>query len=601
MDTRALAAMLFTIIVWGVGPVFLRTLSVDLGPADHLAIRYSIVTLIYAVCLAVFGGWRIERADWPRLLVISLIGMIGYNIGSAFGFAHVSAGIGSLIIGTQPLLIALMGSLIASERLTLAALIGLPVGFLGVVLLVWQDLGVTGDAQGFLLGSGLIFLSGVAWSIYVVVSKPLIQKYGSFSISAMSLTLCSLVMVPMLARPSTLDTLAAMSARSWLELGYIAIISTMVASITWNWAAARMTAAAAGAFLYLIPIIGVAAGALILGERLTSGMIMGGALILAGVAIAQFGDRLSLGGKIAALAAVLFAVTMWGLIPVAMRYLVTELSPEAAMVLRLYPAGLLAILVVLFTGVKRIAWRDWGRIAIASLAGNLGYQILAAYGMASVPASWTGLIFGLEPVFIALFAVLLAGDRLTPWLIGGIFVSMLGTAALMLGSSLAPSGDVSLTGLMLVTLSTMGWGIYTVVIRPVSQKYGALPVACLAMAISALPMPLFAGADFPATLASMDATAWMAVGFVVVFGTFLATSAWNYALGQMESSIAGVFLYVQPVVAALGGILLLGESLTWPLVLGGGLIILGVAIAQFGPLMRRTRFTAAPAAAMESS
>jgi drug/metabolite transporter (DMT)-like permease len=601
MDTRALAAMLFTIIVWGVGPVFLRTLSVDLGPADHLAIRYSIVTLIYAVCLAVFGGWRIERADWPRLLVISLIGMIGYNIGSAFGFAHVSAGIGSLIIGTQPLLIALMGSLIASERLTLAALIGLPVGFLGVVLLVWQDLGVTGDAQGFLLGSGLIFLSGVAWSIYVVVSKPLIQKYGSFSISAMSLTLCSLVMVPMLARPSTLDTLAAMSARSWLELGYIAIISTMVASITWNWAAARMTAAAAGAFLYLIPIIGVAAGALILGERLTSGMIMGGALILAGVAIAQFGDRLSLGGKIAALAAVLFAVTMWGLIPVAMRYLVTELSPEAAMVLRLYPAGLLAILVVLFTGVKRIAWRDWGRIAIASLAGNLGYQILAAYGMASVPASWTGLIFGLEPVFITLFAVLLAGDRLTPWLIGGIFVSMLGTAALMLGSSLAPSGDVSLTGLMLVTLSTMGWGIYTVVIRPVSQKYGALPVACLAMAISALPMPLFAGADFPATLAAMDATAWMAVGFVVVFGTFLATSAWNYALGQMESSIAGVFLYVQPVVAALGGILLLGESLTWPLVLGGGLIILGVAIAQFGPLMRRTRFTAAPAAAMESS
>ena len=601
MDPRALAAMLFTIVVWGVGPVFLRTLSVELGPADHLAIRYSIVAAIYAACLAIFGGWRIDRADWPRLLVISLIGMIGYNIGSAFGFAHVSAGIGSLIIGTQPLLIALMGSLIASERLTLAALIGLPVGFLGVVLLVWQDLGVSGDAQGFLLGSALIFLSGLAWAVYVVVSKPLIQKYGSFSISAMSLTLCSVVMVPMLARASTLDTLAAMSVRSWLELGYIAILSTMVASISWNWAAARMTAAAAGAFLYLIPIIGVAAGALILGERLTSGMIMGGALILAGVAIAQFGDRLSLGSKLAALAAVLFAVTMWGLIPVAMRYLVTELSPEAAMVLRLYPAGLLAILVVLFTGVKRIAWRDWGRIAIASLAGNLGYQILAAYGMQTVPASWTGLIFGLEPVFIALFAVLLAGDRLTPWLIGGIFVSMLGTAALMLGSSIAPSGDVSLTGLMLVTLSTMGWGIYTVVIRPVSQKYGALPVACLAMAISALPMPLFAGADFPATLASMDATAWMAVGFVVVFGTFLATSAWNYALGQMESSIAGVFLYVQPVVAALGGILLLGERLTWPLVLGGSLIILGVAIAQFGPLMRRTRFAGSPAPAMKPS
>lgn len=586
MDPRAFAAMLFTIVIWGIGPVFLRSLSVDLGPADHLAIRYSIVTVLYVVGLAIFGGWRIERQDWPRLLLISLVGMMGYNLGSAFGFAHISAGIGSLIIGTQPLLIALMGTLIAKERLTIAAIVGLIIGFIGIVLLVWRDLGVSNDGWGFITGCSFIFLSGTAWSIYVVVSKPLIRKYGSFSISAMSIVICSLVMVPLLARPSTLVTVQNMTTRSWLDLGYIAIISTMLCSITWNYAASRMKAAASGAFLYLVPILGVGGGAIILGEHVTSGMLMGGALILLGVAIAQFGDKLALSGSIAALAAVIFAVTMWGLIPVAMRYLITELSPQAAMVLRLYPAGLLAIIVAIFTGVKPIAWKDWGRIAIAALAGNLGYQILAAFGMQSVPASWTGLLFGLEPVFIALFAVVFAGDRLTPWLIGGIFVSMLGTAALMLGSTLSPSGNVSLFGLVLVTLSTMGWGIYTVVIRPASKKYGAIQVASIAMAISALPMPLFVGLDFPSTLASMGTTEWLAVGYVVVFGTFLATSAWNYALGQMESSIAGVFLYVQPVVAAIGGILLLGETLTWPLLLGGALIILGVAIAQFGPLIR---------------
>ena len=129
---------------------------------------------------------------------------------------------------------------------------------------------------------------------------------------------------------------------------------------------------------------------MLLREQVTSGMVTGGALILLGVAIAQFGGRLKVSGSFAALAAVLFAVTMWGLIPVAMRYLVTELSPETAMALRLYPAGLLAVVVVLFIGVRKIAWRDWVRIAIASLAGNLGYQILAAYGMETVPASWTG-------------------------------------------------------------------------------------------------------------------------------------------------------------------------------------------------------------------
>lgn len=294
MDTRAIAAMLFTIVVWGVGPVFLRSLSVELGPADHLAIRYSIVTVIYVALLAIFGGWKVDREDWPRLLVISLIGMVGYNIGSAFGFAHVTAGIGSLIIGTQPLLIALMGSLIAKERLTVATIIGLITGFLGIVLLVWQDLSVSVDGWSFILGCSLIFMSGLAWSIYVVVAKPLLQKYGSFGITALSLSICSLVMVPMLATPATLGTLMGMSTRSWMELGYIVVLSTVVASITWNVAAARMPAAASGAFLYLIPIIGVAAGALILAEQVTFGMMIGGALIMAGVAIAQFGDRLRL-------------------------------------------------------------------------------------------------------------------------------------------------------------------------------------------------------------------------------------------------------------------------------------------------------------------
>lgn len=600
MQARALLALTFTMIVWGVSPVFFRSLSLALGPGDHLAIRYGLAGLLFLAVLALTGGWRIAWQDWPRMLFISIIGFTGYNLGSAFGFERINAGTGSLIIGTQPLLIALIGAAAATERLTAAAVTGLLVGFAGIVFLVWNDLGVTGDPTRFLTGCAMIFTSGTCWAIYAVASKPLSQKYGSLPVTAMSVVITSLALVVMLGRPSTLVTLQGMDLRLWLEMGYLVIFVTVLTMVTWNYGAARVPAAAAGAFLYLVPPIGVLAGALMLGEQVTPGMIAGGALILSGVAIAQFGGKLGMGGSFAALAAVVFAVTMWGLIPVAMRYLVTELSPETAMVLRLYPAGLLAAVVVLFVGVRKIAWRDWLRIAIAALAGNLGYQILAAYGMQTVPASWTGLLFGLEPVFIALFAVLLAGDRLTPWLVGGIFVSILGTAALMLGSTLAPSGDISLFGLMLVTLSTMGWGIYTVVIRPASQKYGSLQVASLAMALSALPMPLFVTADFPAEVAGMSATAWAAVGFVVVFGTFLATAAWNYALGHMESAIAGIFLYIQPVVAAIGGILLLGEKMTWPLLLGGGLIILGVAIAQFGPRMTRKRIAPGREAAMEA-
>lgn len=284
----ALAALAITAGIWGIGPVFIRTLSVDLGPADHLAIRYAIVAVAYLAGLAVLGGCRIQRHDCPRLLLISVVGMLGYNLGSAFGFAHVTAGIGSLIIGTQPLLIALLGSAVAKEKLTTAGLIGLLTGFTGTVLLVWRDAGISANSANFLEGSALVFGAGVAWAIYVIGSKPLVNRYGAFAITAWTNSIAAACLLALFGRPSALATAFAMPAHSWLEMAYMAGFSTFIASILWNYGAGRLPSAAAGAFIYLVPIIGVAASALLLDEPITSGMVAGGGLILAGVAIAQF-------------------------------------------------------------------------------------------------------------------------------------------------------------------------------------------------------------------------------------------------------------------------------------------------------------------------
>jgi drug/metabolite transporter (DMT)-like permease len=141
------------------------------------------------------------------------------------------------------------------------------------------------------------------------------------------------------------------------------------------------------------------------------------------------------GGQAAAVAAVIFAVMMWGLVPVAVRHLVTTMSPEAALLLRLYPAGMLAAAVLVAVGMRPIDRADLPRIILAPLIGYVGYQVLANFGQKTVPAAWTGMLFGLEPVFVALFAVLLAGERLTFWLASGLLLAMAGTGVLFLGSS----------------------------------------------------------------------------------------------------------------------------------------------------------------------
>jgi drug/metabolite transporter (DMT)-like permease len=202
-------------------------------------------------------------------------------------------------------------------------------------------------------------------------------------------------------------------------------------------------------------------------------------------------------------------------------------------------------------------------------------------GLKMVPASWTGMVFGLEPLFVALFAVVLAGERLSAQLATGIAVAIGGIAILTLGSVSSKEADVAIFGLGLLLLGTMGWGLYTVLIRPLSRRYGSFETACLTLAATAIPMVLFVRPGIDREIASLTAFDWGVLGFLVVFGTFLSLMMWNYGLSRMESASAGMWLYVQPVIAAIGGVMLLNERVTWPLVVGGAIIIAGVAVSQW--------------------
>jgi len=177
------------------------------------------------------------------------------------------------------------------EKLTVYILSGLVLAITGTVLLAWDDLTAGTTAQPYLAGMFLLLAACCAWSFYSVPGKAIFQRYGTLTITTTTLVIGT---IPMLAfaSPATLDTLQAMTGRQWLELTYLAGCSTFIAMFTWTYANTRLPASTTGPFLYLIPVIAVFAGALILGETVSLSTVLGGLLILAGVAIAQFGPRL---------------------------------------------------------------------------------------------------------------------------------------------------------------------------------------------------------------------------------------------------------------------------------------------------------------------
>jgi drug/metabolite transporter (DMT)-like permease len=576
MNPKAISALIFTVILWGFAPALVRGFSLAAGPWDSVFIRLVSVALICLVMLPFSGGY-IARKDWWRMLLVSWVGIFGYFLGSIFGFAWIGAGPGGLLMATQPLIIAVMASALGTERLGIPTLIGFGLAFAGTLYMLSGDLALTGSHP--LWGVVYIIGSSIAFSINVVFSKPLVQNYGPLRVTVIAMVLSAIPGL-LFYRGGVWGIVANLDLRAWLSLFYLGPVGTIVAVITWNYAVGQLRPSTIGGSLYVIPILSILGGWLLLGEPFSTQTIIAGLIILAGVAIAEYGKTLNLRGASGVLS-ISFAVVAWGTIPVAMRYLLLEVSPETAMFLRLYIAGIVAALVAVWIGAPRLTRGEWLRVAGAGILGALGYQVFATYGMKLIPASWTGMIFGLEPIFIALMAAVLLRENLSRSFIFGLALALLGTAVLVFGSASGSVADVSVVGVVLVTISTLGWAIYTTLIRPVAIRHGGIVIACLSLAFTALPTAIFFTPKALAEFQTLSHWHWLSVFHVSVIATVLATCAWNVGLKTMSNSKAGMFLYAQPVIAAIGGILLLGESLSIWLIGGGLLIFAGVAVSQY--------------------
>jgi drug/metabolite transporter (DMT)-like permease len=288
---RAVLALLLTMVFWGSGAVFLRTLALALSPENALALRYVILAVINGGALLMLGTWRVERADWGRFALAGLAGMGGYNWFVNAGFELVPAGLGTIVTSAGPLMIAVLAWMVLGEKLTRYIFIGLAVASLGAIVLFWDDLSDLGASTVSARGIVYLLISCACWAVYTIMAKPLLDRYSSFTVAAVAMLAAAPMLIAAASEP--LPALAQkLDARQWGEMVYLVAFSSLLGSLLWNYGTKHLSGATTGAFLYLVPVIAVACGALVLGEPVTLNIVAGGLLMLAGVAVAQFGPRL---------------------------------------------------------------------------------------------------------------------------------------------------------------------------------------------------------------------------------------------------------------------------------------------------------------------
>lgn len=293
----------------------------------------------------------------------------------------------------------------------------------------------------------------------------------------------------------------------------------------------------------------------------------------------------------------LFAImsVFWGIPYFFIKIAITELDPIVVVFARVGIASLALLPVAIQSGVLRKFGKKWPIISAFAFVQIIAPFLLITYGETHIASSLTSLLIAADPLLVALFALRLdASERVGGLRLVGLLVGMVGVIVLL---GLDVGGDAQrLLGAIFVLVATMCYALSVLLLkRPTIAslpRLGVVTIACCTSTIVLLPLAV---THLPSRLPSFSVFASLVVLGLVC--TALAYLAYFALIIEVGASRATVITYLNPVVSVFLGVIVLGEPLNAPIIIGFLLIIAGSWLSTGGRLppwlglQKRARFT----------
>lgn len=255
-----------------------------LDPMPLASVRLTIAALLACAWLA----WR--RPGWlnrREIMLAAACGIVGnavYVLGNA-GQLTVSGGAASFLIATQPLFMAILGVMIFSEPFGPRAWIGTLLGFAGVGLVA------SGQAGGLHFGAGSYLMLGAAlsYAVFALLQKPLLAHRDPVTVAGMAFIAGAIAMLPWL--PQGFSQLMQAPREAIGGALFLAFVPTVLGQVSLTFALRSYGTARTGQLLYLVPIVAALLTWALVGDEPSAFTLVGGAAILAGVALVNSRSR----------------------------------------------------------------------------------------------------------------------------------------------------------------------------------------------------------------------------------------------------------------------------------------------------------------------
>ncbi|RZD34981.1 MAG: hypothetical protein CXT75_08810 [Methanobacteriota archaeon] len=292
-STRKLAItnlmMLTVSVLWGVAWPVGRLLATDLldFPFTVMFLRYSFAVPILFVWMWIKEGNVVPRAkDWKVLVIMAFTSVFLYQIGYMFGMQKTAASDASLVIGFNPIFVAILSVFALSHKLTTKSISGIFLSFIGILLIFIASPNIDISLEERLIGNSLIMFGAFTYAIYVIVMRQYVLNDEDGQLSSLSLIAwVSLIgwifFIPFVLAESSWDR--SWNNDEWLLIGYLGILSTALSYVFFAIGVEVIGANRASSFVNVVPIFGIFSSWLWINEELGWIQLVSFGLIYLGV------------------------------------------------------------------------------------------------------------------------------------------------------------------------------------------------------------------------------------------------------------------------------------------------------------------------------
>jgi drug/metabolite transporter (DMT)-like permease len=291
-------AMTVVYVVWGSTYLGIAVVVRTLPPLLAMSLRFAVAAAVLGLVLTLRRGRRALAVDRAELRGAAVVGVLLLGVGMGMvtlAEQYVPSGVAALVVSIMPVWVVLLRTF-TGDRPSAFTWAGVLLGLVGLVLLVRPGshiapaAGAT-DAQR-VLWSMLMPIGTLCWALGSFLQPrirtprdPLVLSTYEMLTGALALGIVGLLRGE---RPSQL---ADGSAQSWAGWVYLVVVGSLFAYSAYVWVVGHAPLSLVATYAYVNPVVAVLIGFLVLGEPLTSGLLVGGSVIVAGVVLVVSGER----------------------------------------------------------------------------------------------------------------------------------------------------------------------------------------------------------------------------------------------------------------------------------------------------------------------